>query len=500
MKAAINSHVAVHCSQPVRFALSPLKVPMSVDDINIIRLNKIDQLVQEKTGHSLTNLQRLILSECWQTSRKTYEEIAAQNNYSGSYIQQRVAPTLWHLMSEIAGTKVTKSNCRSVLYGYLEALSAYDILEQSEQALTPNKSPDSAANDLTKTSVEKQSVNQALKVQPLLEFPTESVPLNSPFYIRRDPYELNCFQQIMYPGALIRLKAPRQMGKTSLMNRIIAHAKDYPSVVLNFQQTEQSVLSDLGKLLRWLCANISRQLKLTPALDECWDDDIGSKMSCTLYIEEYILDAIDTPLILAIEESSELFEHGDVSSEFFSMLRTWHEYTKHQDAWKKLRLILVQSTESYVPLNINQSPFNVGVEVALTPFTLAQVNLLAERTGLTLDHSTCERLMSLLAGHPYLIRLALYHLAKGTITCEQLFITASTDEGIFSDHLHRHLWNLQQQAGLCIAFRQVLNQVEPTRIAQKQAFKLHSMGLVTLEQNQVQVSCDLYRQYFIEYL
>ncbi|MEO0517457.1 MAG: AAA-like domain-containing protein [Cyanobacteria bacterium P01_A01_bin.116] len=479
---------------------------MSIDDADITRLNLIDQLVQLKTGQSLTNLQRLILSECWQTSRKTYEEIATQNNYSGSYIQQRVAPPLWHLLSEIVGTKVTKSNCRSVLYRYLETIESSAPLTVSTQLsdVSPTKAEADGRDQSTppgSSSTAETQVKEAPTTEKLLlEFPTESVPLNSPFYIERTPHELNCFQQIMRPGALIRIKAPRQMGKTSLMNRIIAHAHAYPAVVLNFQQTEQTILSDLDRLLRWLCANITRQLKLSSALDDHWDEDIGSKMSCTLYMEEYLLEEMNTPIILALEESSELFEHLNVSKEFFSMLRTWHEYTKHQDAWKKLRLILVQSTESYIPLNINQSPFNVGFEVALTPFTPQQVNTLAECSHLTLNNPTCEQLMALLSGHPYLIRLALYHLAKGTTTCQQLFVNASTDEGIFSDHLHRHLWNLQQHAELCVAFRQVLNQTEPTKIAQKQAFKLQSMGLVTLDQNQVQVSCDLYRQYFSEHL
>ena len=256
----------------------------------------------------------------------------------------------------------------------------------------------------------------------------------------------------------------------------------------------------MDKLLRWLCANISRQLKLPAVLDEYWDEDIGSKMSCTFYLEEYILDKIDTPIILALEEGSELFEYESISKEFFSMLRTWHEYTKHQEIWQKLRLILVQSTESYVPLNVNQSPFNVGMEVALLPFTHTQVRILGERSGLTFDDSICTQLMSLLAGHPHLIRLAFYHLAQGTINWHDLFTTAGNDEGIFSHHLHRHLWNLQKNADLCIAFRQVLNESGSVKVPQNQGFKLHSMGLVTLNQNQVQISCDLYQQYFSEHL
>ena len=472
---------------------------MPLKDADVAQLNLIDQLVYAKTGQSLTNLQRLILGECWQPEKKTYEEIAAQNNYSGRYIQQRVAPTLWHLMTEIVGEKVTKSNCRNVLARYLKSLDGDKI------SVTATYSALSASPPTTDCSIVRQaSGNDSATYKPsdmrrLLELPAESVPLDSRLYIPREPHEQRCIQLIGQPGALIRIKGPRQMGKTSLMNRIIA-AKAYPAIVLNFQQIEQSTLVDLDKLLRWLCANITRQLKLPLALDDCWDEDIGSKMSCTLYIEEYILNEIDTPLILALEESSELFEHIEVAKAFFGMIRTWHEYTKHQEVWQKLRLILVQSTETYVPLNINQSPFNVGFEVALKSFTQEQVATLAKLNGLSLTEQDYQQLMALLAGHPYLVRLALYYLAQGTTTWEHLFNTASSDQGIFSHHLQRHLWSLQHHAELGAAFRDVLNERVPVRIGQTQGFKLHSMGLVTLIQNKVQISCELYQRYFSEHL
>jgi transcriptional regulator with XRE-family HTH domain len=51
------------------------------------------------------------------------------------------------------------------------------------------------------------------------------VPLNSPFYVERPPIEWLCYETILQPGALIRIKAPKQMGKTSLMAKILASAK-----------------------------------------------------------------------------------------------------------------------------------------------------------------------------------------------------------------------------------------------------------------------------------
>ena len=458
---------------------------MTVDVIDNTQLNLdeaqielVDRLVYEKTGQSLNDLQRLVLIECCQTSKKTYEEIAAQNNYSSRYIQQRLAPSLWHLMSEVVGAKVTKSNCRSMLLRYIDRETSY------------------LAIPTHKVSIHQTHTETKLP----LELPTENVPLGSPYYIQREPYELQCYELIRQPGALIRIKAPRQMGKSSLMTRIIDRAKDYKTVVINLQQVDREILSDLDRLLRWVCANIARQLQLPLMLDDFWDEDIGSKMSCTIYLEEYILEQVDEPIILALEESSELFDYSGVSKDIFSMLRTWHEYTKHHEAWEALRLILVQSTETYVSLNINQSPFNVGFEVPLAPFTYEQISTLAERSGIELEPQVGQQLMNLLAGHPYLTRLALYHIAKGSVDWKNLFELAGTDEGIFRHHLHRHLSTLEQYAELYVGFKEVLSQSVSVRIPQRQAFILHSMGLVTLEGNKVEVSCGLYRQYFNEHL
>ncbi|MGL5508903.1 MAG: AAA-like domain-containing protein, partial [Microcoleaceae cyanobacterium] len=51
--------------------------------------------------------------------------------------------------------------------------------------------------------------------------PDGQVTIESTFYIERPPIEERCFQTILQPSALIRIKAPRRFGKTSLMARIL---------------------------------------------------------------------------------------------------------------------------------------------------------------------------------------------------------------------------------------------------------------------------------------
>ncbi|MDJ0717882.1 MAG: AAA-like domain-containing protein [Prochloraceae cyanobacterium] len=76
-------------------------------------------------------------------------------------------------------------------------------------------------------------------------YPSGSLPLDSPFYLERSSIEEQVYQEIRKPGALIRIKACREMGKTSLLLRIIDYAKrlNYRTVSLNLEQVDQAILS-----------------------------------------------------------------------------------------------------------------------------------------------------------------------------------------------------------------------------------------------------------------
>jgi len=329
------------------------------------------------------------------------------------------------------------------------------------------------------------------------KLPGGQVSLASAFYVERSPIEKLCYQAILQPGALIRIKGSRQMGKTSLMARILHHAKQqgYLTVPLSFQSADGDILADLDKLLKWLCVSVGRTFKLENKLADYWDNDLGSKTSCTAYFEEYLLAEIDKPLVLGLDEVDLVFQHPKIASDFFSLLRAWHEYTKISEDWKKLRLLLLTSTEIPI-LNIHESPFNVGLHIELSEFTIEQVQDLTRRYGLHWNTTKVEQLMALVGGYPYLVQLALYHIARQETTLEQLLQAAPTDYGVYSDHLRRLLWNLEQQQELVDAFQKVVATNSPVELESSNAFQLQSMGLVHLQDNTVTPRCDLYRQYF----
>jgi hypothetical protein len=424
-----------------------------------------NQVVYLKFHRQLTDLEILVLKGAWE--RLEYDEIAAKHQYATTYISQDIAPKLWKVLTDALGEKVKKSN-------FKEALKR----RWSAQVLS---------SDVI--------VSQPLKTD---EEP-ESLPIN--LYVERPPIELMCCENILQPGSLTRIKAPKLMGKTYLFNWVLnkIYPKEYRTVNLSFELADRSKhFTNLDKFLRWLCINISRELKLPSHLDEYWDEEgMGSKVSCTTYFEEYLLVQEDNPLVLCLDDVDLLFPHPEVYEDFFGLLRSWYEKARSRKLWQKLRLVIVHSTDVYIQLNINQSPFNVGLPIELPEFNQEQVQEFAQQHGLLANTALIVPLMDLLGGHPYLLEQAFTHIKHHPeITLNQLLVEATTEAGIYRHHL-REIWlKLQEHPELAPAFQQVVTADDYVQIEPMAAYQLQSMGLVKLSGNQVQIRCNLYRQYF----
>ncbi|MEG3845875.1 AAA-like domain-containing protein [Microcoleus sp. herbarium19] len=433
-----------------------------------------DRIFAQNTGKYLSDIEMKVLQGSWEG--KSYDEIAKLYGYSAEYLNKDVGNKLWHKLSEALGEKITKKNFKEALRRAYEA-------EPSEYIHT----------------------NSPLQTLPTanLQFPEGSVALDSPFYIQRSNIESLCGETVMKPGSLIHIKAPEMMGKTSLMNRILARAKGekYQAVYLDLSAADRGILTNLDKFLRWLCLMVSRQLKLENKLNEYWDTDIlGSNDNCTVYFEEYLLAETDAPLVLGLDEVDRLFPYTEVVEDFLGMLRSWHEKAKISDVWKKLRLVMAHSTEVYIPLDMNQSPFNAGVPVELLEFDDQQIYDLARLHGLDWDDGQLRELISAIGGHPYLVRLAMYEISCGKISLTQLLENAASESGIYSSHLRKHLEILQHNPELALALKKVVNSGEPVELDSMQIYKLHSMGIVRRQNNYVMPRCNLYREYFCRVL
>jgi len=438
---------------------------MSVEEA----IELLQTLMFAKTSKHLDNLQLSVLRGA--IENKTYEQIAETYCFSTAHAKA-VGANLWRVFSEVFGTKVNKRNFLVVLQrrlGEWELQENFPILNSQSS---------------------------------VAELPGGQVPLDSKFYVERPPIEKYSYQVILQPGALIRIHAPRQMGKTSLMARILHQARKqgYRTVTLNFHLATRDVFTNLDRFLQWFCASVGKSLGLPNQLADYWDDIFGSNYNSTEYFENYLLAQIDSPVVLGLDEVDLVFQYPEIASDFFGLLRAWNEKAKYgnslSDVWTKIRLVVVHSTEVDTRLNLNQSFFNVGLSIELPKFTSEQVQDLARRHGLDLETIHVEEFTSLMGGYPHLVRKGLYHIWYQYVTLDYLLSEAATKEIVYGEHLRQKLSNLQQYPELCRAFSQVTNSPTPVELDRVQALKLYSMGLVHLQGNQVIPSCGLYRQYF----
>lgn len=328
-----------------------------------------------------------------------------------------------------------------------------------------------------------------------LEMPEGTMDPHSTFYIKR-PSDAVALRTIEQSGVTITIKAPRQMGKSSLLMQIIEAAAQAGKRVafLDFQLFDKSTLMDADTFFRQFCIWLTDELEMENRVEAYWDTPLGNSQRCTRYLSRYILKEADNPLLLAMDEVDSIFG-ADFRSDFFSMLRGWHNNRASRPIWKQLDLALVTSTEPYLLIeNLNQSPFNVGEIIELKDFTLEQGAELNHRHGLPLSPDQIKRLMALLGGHPFLVRRALYLVASRRLSADELFSQATADRGPFGDHLRYHLFRLHGREDLMQGLHQVIN--HHTCSDKQIFFRLRGAGLVRQEDGAIVPRCQLYADYF----
>ena len=470
-----------------------------------------EQLLQRR----LEQLERFVLDQSWH--KQTYPQMAQASSYGTDYIKH-VGFKLWSELSAALGEPVGKKNLHLIFTAQrlrlIERANSTDDQSgsglASRSSLTRGSLPSEAPSSGSLLAyLDRKSKDESVTPpsNQTITVPSGPVPLGSPLYIQRSPLEETAFGEITHPGCLLRIKAPRRTGKSSLLNRLLDYGKTkgYRSIKLNLNEVDTATFSSFDRFLRWFCANLSLQLGLPSQVDTLWDEDMGSKVNCKLYVERYLFSRVSEPILLGIDELNRVFEYVPTAHDFLPMLRVWHEQSKDDPAWQKLRLVLVHSTDFYVPLKLNQSPFNVGLAVNLPSFTLGQMQELAKRYGLEpLTHGSgawqLKSLHYLVAGHPYLSGLAFYALRQKQTTLNDILATASMPNSIYRQHLQRCLATLQSDSALACLYYRVAIADEEISLDAISAYKLESLGLIRFENASVKPSCDLYRRYFGEQL
>jgi hypothetical protein len=336
-----------------------------------------------------------------------------------------------------------------------------------------------------------------------LRFETGTVRLDSRFYLAR-PEDQFVLDQVRAPGGVtVIIKGVRQIGKSSLLARAAAAARQAGGRVLylDFQLLGAGQLQDLDSLLRWMARRLYSELRPTTKPQDLWSADDGPKTNLSNYLEDVVLKPEPQPLVLLLDEVDRIFEQAAYRDDFFSLVRYWHNLrATRPEPWDRLNLVIAHSTEPSLWIqDLQQSPFNVGERFHLRDFTAAQVAELNRRYGEPLPAGDLPRLLALVGGHPFLLRQALFCLARHGWAFAELERQAADSDGPFGDHLKRYLFGLSRDTALCGSFKAILRS---GACADESHFqRLSAVGLITgSDRASASARCQLYADYFRKHL
>lgn len=300
-------------------------------------------------------------------------------------------------------------------------------------------------------------------------------------------------------GVTLVIKAPRQMGKTSLLVRYLQECKKYEKKVafVDFQLLSDIELDSESVVLTLLANQVLRELAIDPTLRT----EIKGARDLTQFFEDVVFVNQSHPITLALDEVDRIIVKPYRES-VFAMLRGWDTLrgSHPHKGWDRLDVVLVVSTEpSFFIQEGTLSPFNVTDPIRLECFDSTQMAQMNVLFGSPLGSTQLDTLYNLVGGHPHLTRLAFYRLASdGDHDLDSLVSRAADDEGPFGDHLRAKLSQLQQRPELAGKLARLIRSGVPPEDA---AFhRLHAAGLILRKQGRIIPANELYATFFARVL
>jgi DNA-binding SARP family transcriptional activator len=319
-----------------------------------------------------------------------------------------------------------------------------------------------------------------------------AVPLGSPFYVARPEDALQA-EAIRRGECVILLRGPRQVGKTSLLARGLALAREAGArVALTDVAALGPARRDARDFLQEVTAGLAEQLALPDPAP--WSDARGPISAFERAVRREVLGALPGRLVWGLDNGDALFG-TPYGSEVFALLRSWHNARalEPDGPWSRLTLLISYATEAHLFIaDLEQSPFNVGSRIDLGDFTPDQVEELNARHRAPLDGAALGRFRGLVGGHPYLVRRGLLALRRGQ-TPAQLEAAAGRDGGPFAGHLRRLEQSLRRDPTLCEAVCSLLHR---RPLTPESFYRLRSAGVVAGEhEGDAEFRCPLYASY-----
>jgi AAA-like domain/TIR domain len=333
-----------------------------------------------------------------------------------------------------------------------------------------------------------------------LDVPGGALRPDSELYIERRADNLLRRQLYHVTGTTTVILSPLEMGKSSILAKCIDIAKKrgYRIVDVDFQLMDDGYLQNWSVFLRYFIIIIGTKLGLKQEILQILGDDaIISPEMLNELMTKYFLPISNQKLVLAIDETNRLLK-AEFRDSFFYLLRSWHNNRAKIDVWKKLDIVLVMSTETYVYVGVAKLLSSIALNIRLKDFDQNQVSELSNRYRVHLSNRDIRKLMQLLSGHPSLTNRALYTMVSENMNLRKLSQIAITEDSPFFDHLEDRWSLLYDQPKLKYALTQIILHGNCTD--EDSYYRLLGTGLIKGLNNKCTCRCKLYEDYLKERL
>lgn len=331
-------------------------------------------------------------------------------------------------MARVVPVIVRPSDWEGSRFAYLQALP------KNSKPVTSWRNREEAWTDVAKSlrtmlqelrpADERPAVSAPPGDAPTLFLETGAMPLDSPYYVAR-PSDDRAARQLRSPQPTVTLRGERQSGKSSLLVRLRQQAREdgWRSCYLNFQNLDQASFESPDALFLELARMTVDALDVDADPDDAWSPRRGAKRNWTRFMEREVFDS-STPMLLLFDEVDLAFENDACRFDLFSMLRVWHNRRSEdlEGRWKGLGLVIAHRSEpgDWIE-DVNQSPFNVGLQLVLEDFGDDEIKDLDRRHGEPLGNTERQtRFLTAVGGHPFAVRRAFYEMVAEGRSLEDL--------------------------------------------------------------------------------
>ncbi len=311
-----------------------------------------------------------------------------------------------------------------------------------------------------------------------------TIPFNFPTYIERET-DRKIMDILAKPNSVCTLWGSPQMGKSSMLTRVINQAKQ------NNLRTAIIDLSGIGgeslpQVLYAIAHLLQKKLNGDkPSPDAFLAAGWGPKKAFMDYVE-----ACGSGFILAFDEVDYLRSIGELDS-FFQMLRALYGMALVDGIDRRLLISSFLSPRHFIQ-DVMTSPFNIGYEIRLSNFTHKETKNLLSRGNNSLSVEEVNSLFNFTGGQPYLTHVSAQLLFEG-MPSKDIVRSGKDPNGPFAMHLEmlRSLVNQSATAS------KVLSRYKSgKRINYRDIVYLQELNVLKEGSEQFQFSCGAYEAFF----